>query len=70
MLPSLLLRPRAIYQTLYSLDTKIIDFVCSVIKPYTGSKLYNLINSALKFGQRYDDDHNSNQSNLIYELLK
>jgi len=29
------------------------------------SQLYSLIDSAIKFGQRYHDDHNSNQSNLF-----
>ena len=31
----------------------------------TRAQLYSLIDSALKFGQRYHDDHNSNQSNLF-----
>ena len=29
------------------------------------AQLYNLIEPALKFGQRYHDDHYSNQSNLF-----
>ena len=46
------------------LESLIKSGACDCLEG-TRSQLYNLIDSALKFGQRYNDDHNSHQSNLF-----
>ena len=46
------------------LESLIKSGACDCLEG-TRSQLYNLIDSALKLGQRYHDDHHSHQSNLF-----
>ena len=46
------------------LESLIKSGACDCLEG-TRAQLYSLIDSALKFGQQYHEDHNSNQSNLF-----